>query len=187
MAKELRNTEGVIGIQMVNEAEWNAKGMYEWYDSVISQVSGIDNTMPLYISDAWQLGQAIKYINGKNSLNAGRSNPIVIDTHLYWCFSDADKKKSPRDVINEVPTKLNALDGNDGSVTDHGAAQVVIGEYSVVLAEDSWTKCGGEQKGDLEKAFGQAESKRFQERSGGSFYWTYRMVTHPNSIPSLRV
>lgn len=176
MAKELKNTDGVVGIQLVNEAEYNARGMYDWYDNVISQMGGIDNTMPLYISDAWDLGKAVQYINGKNRLNGGRANPIVIDTHLYWCFSDDDKKKSPRQIIAELPGKLNALDGHDGSVVDHGAAQVVVGEYSCVLSDDSWSKSGGESKDNLVKAFGQAESQRFQQRSGGSFFWTYRMV-----------
>ena len=166
----------MIGIQLCNEAEWNAKGMYGWYDNVAREVAGIDASVPLYISDAWNLSEATKYCNGKNTLRAGQSNPIVIDTHLYWTFSEDDKQKSPRQIIDEVPTKLRALDGHDGSVVDHGAAQVVIGEYSCVLSEPTWSKKGGEQKDDLVRAFGQAQSQRYQQRAGGSFFWTYKMV-----------
>ena len=177
IAKEASHMDGVVGIQMINEAEWNAKGMYEWYDSVIAQVAGIDHTMPLYISDAWQLDKAVQYCNGKNSINAEGSNPIVIDTHLYWCFDDKDKQKSPQDICHEASSKLNALDGRDGSVIDHGAAQVVVGEYSCVLAEECWGKCGGDSKESMVKRFGQAQAQRHQDRSGGSFFWTYRMVS----------
>ena len=55
MAQEIRNTplEGVIGLQVCNEAEYNAPGMYAWYDSVIAQISSIDPSIPLYISDGW--------------------------------------------------------------------------------------------------------------------------------------
>ena len=179
MAKEASHMDGVVGIQLCNEAEWNAKGMYEWYDSTIAQMAGVDYTMPLYISDAWNLDSAAKYSNGKNSLNAEKSNPIVIDTHLYWCFDDKDKQKSPHDICHEVPSKMNALDGHEGSVVDHGAAQVVIGEYSCVLAEDCWNKCGGDSKENLVKRFGQVQSQRHQNKSGGSFFWTYRMVSPP--------
>lgn len=170
--------DGVVGLQLVNEAEWDAHGMYGWYDSVIGQIGGIDNTLPLYISDAWALGPAVGYVNGKNSLHAGQANPIVIDTHLYWAFSDDDKKKHPGEIANEARSKLSELDGHDGNVIDHGAAQVVIGEYSCVLTEDSWGKAAAHEKENLVREFGQAQTQRYQQRAGGSFFWTYRMVRH---------
>ncbi|KAL1296917.1 hypothetical protein AAFC00_004528 [Neodothiora populina] len=176
VAHEARSMDAVIGIQIVNEAEWDAKGMYGWYDHVISQVGGIDYTMPIYISDAWNLGQCVGYCNGKNGLHAGKcANPVVIDTHLYWAFSDDDKKKTPQQITQEASGKLSELDGHDGSVIDHGGMGVVIGEYSCVLTEDSWGKAAAHEKEHLVKEFGQAQSHRYQSRAGGSFFWTYRM------------
>lgn len=175
IAKDAKSMDGVVGIQLCNEAEYNAPDMYKWYDRVIAEIGSIDNTMPLYISDAWNLSQAIGYCNGRNSLQAGTANPIVIDTHLYWAFSDDDKRKSPQQITQEVSGKLGELDGKDGSVTDHGAAQMVVGEYSCVLTEDSWGKRGVHPKEKLVNDFGQAQSQRYQQRAGGSFFWTYRM------------
>ncbi|KAL2352882.1 glycoside hydrolase superfamily [Cryomyces antarcticus] len=175
IAQEARSMDGVVGLQLCNEAEYDAIGMYAWYDSVIGQIAKIDNTLPLYISDAWNLGQAFSYTNGKNSLKHGAANPVVIDTHLYWAFTDADKAKTPQQIISEVSTKLSELDGKDGSVIDHGAAQVVVGEYSCVLTEDSWTKANGADKTQLVVGFGQAQSQRYQQRAGGSYFWTYKM------------
>ena len=152
-------------------------GMYGWYDSVISQIGGIDPSVPIYISDAWNLGQCVNYCKGKNSLQAGKNaNPVVIDTHLYWAFTDDDKRKNPSQISQEASTKLSELDGNDGAVTDGKAIGVVIGEYSCVLTEDSWAKAGGHEKEGLVKQFGQSQSHRYQTRGGGSFFWTYRMV-----------
>lgn len=152
--------------------------MYNWYDSVIGQMNGIDSSMPIYISDAWNLAKCVKYCNGKNSLQAGRSaNPIVIDTHLYWAFSDDDKRKSPQQITQEASNKLSELDGHSGAVIDHGAIGVVIGEYSCVLTEDSWGKIAKEQKDGAVQKFGQTQSQRYQSRAGGSFFWTYRMVS----------
>lgn len=176
IVKESKGVAGIVGVQLCNEAEANAKGMYEWYDEVAREVASIDHTVPLYISDGWDLGQAITYCNGKNSLSAGLANPVVIDTHLYWAFSDADKQKTPHQIIDEVPRKLTELDKHDGSVHDHGAAQVVVGEYSCVLSEPTWTKMGNDHKEALVQAFGQAQTRRYQQRAGGSFFWTYRMV-----------
>ncbi|KAF1984012.1 glycoside hydrolase family 5 protein [Aulographum hederae CBS 113979] len=176
IAQEVRNgMDGVLGIQLCNEAVYNASGMYAWYDKVLGNMASIDNTIPIYISDAWNLGQAVGYVNKKNSLSRGYTNPVVIDTHLYWAFTPEDQGKSPQQITGEVASKLKELDGKDGSLIDHGAAQVVVGEYSNVLSEQSWNLKGNGDRGDLIKKFGTAQSKRYQQRSGGSYFWTYKM------------
>ncbi|KAK3073948.1 Glucan 1,3-beta-glucosidase 3 [Teratosphaeriaceae sp. CCFEE 6253] len=180
IAQQTRSMEGVAGLQIINEAEANAKGMYEWYGHVLTELAKVDPTLPVYISDAWDLGKAISWTQGHNTLKAGHlNNPVVIDTHFYWCFSDADKQKSPQQITQEVGTKLSRLDGKDGSVLDHGAAQAIVGEYSCVLGEGSWAKGGGTSKDDLVRQFGNAQSHRYQQRAGGSFFWTYRMDWMP--------
>jgi aryl-phospho-beta-D-glucosidase BglC (GH1 family) len=175
ITQQARNMEGVAGLQVINEAEWDAKGMYEWYDHVIGEMSKIDATLPIYISDAWDLNRAAGWTQSRNQIGAGQRNPVVVDTHLYWCFSDKDKQKSPQEISHEVGSKLSALDGKDGSVIDRGAVNAIVGEYSCVLAEDSWAKGGGASKQELVKQFGNAQSQRYQQRAGGSFMWTYRM------------
>ncbi|KAK4990187.1 Glucan 1,3-beta-glucosidase 3 [Elasticomyces elasticus] len=173
IANEVKAWDGVIGIQLCNEADHGANGMYAFYDSALAQMGQIDKTMLIYISDAWDLGQASAYCNGKNSLSTGVANPLLVDTHLYWCFSDADKTKTPQQICQDVGEKLSVL--KDGNVVDHGACQVLVGEYSCVLAEDCWARCGGDSKADLVNAFGQTQSQRYQDKAGGSFFWTYRM------------
>lgn len=87
IAHQATKMEGVAGIQVVNEAETNAVGMWEWYDSVLAEFSKIDPTMPVYISDAWDLEKTVKWALKKNvsrTTNACFANPVVIDTHLYW-------------------------------------------------------------------------------------------------------
>ncbi|KAK5725998.1 Glucan 1,3-beta-glucosidase 3 [Elasticomyces elasticus] len=179
IAQQARNMEGVAGLQIINEAEHgaDAKGMYEWYDHVISEVQKIDDGLPIYISDAWVLDKAASWSQGHNSIK-GRCNPVVVDTHCYWCFGDDDKRKSPQEITHEASNQLSKLDGKDGSVVDHGAAQAIVGEYSCVLGEESWAKGGG-NKDDLVRQFGNAQSQRYQQRAGGSFFWTYRMDWMP--------
>ncbi|KAJ8611645.1 hypothetical protein MRB53_037869 [Persea americana] len=174
IAQQVKNLPGVAGIQIVNEAEYNASNMYDWYSEVLNQLSQIDASMPVYISDAWDLNQAANWTRSKNSPGV-LGNPVVIDTHFYWAFSDDDKKKSPQQIISEVSGKFGALDGKDGSVIDHGAVQAVVGEYSCVLTEDSWGQSQGTPKEDLVKQFGNTQSQSYQQRAGGSFFWTYRM------------
>jgi len=167
--------DGVVGIQLCNEANWEAPNMYAWYDTCIAAISAIDPSIPVYISDAWNLKKALDYVAKKNSA-ASMTPPVVVDTHLYWAFTDADKAKTPQTIIGEASNRLSNLDGKEGSVIDCGAVQVVVGEYSCVLTEDSWAKRGGTEKAELVKQFGQAQSTRYQQRGGGSYFWTYKMV-----------
>jgi aryl-phospho-beta-D-glucosidase BglC (GH1 family) len=180
LAQDAQTGSDIAGIQLANEAEWDAPGMYEWYDQCIDAISAIDPTIPVIVSDGWNLTKAIDYSLGKNSVYAQKpTTPVVIDTHFYWAFTDEDKQKSPQEITAEVVTKLQPLDGRNGSVIDHGMAQVIVGEYSCVLTEDSWAKCNGSSKEECVPQFGHAQSKRWQERAGGSFFWTWKMDWMP--------
>jgi aryl-phospho-beta-D-glucosidase BglC (GH1 family) len=123
IAHQAEKLEGLVGIQIVNESETNAPGMYEWYDSVLAEFSKIDASIPVYVSDAWDFEKAVGWSLKKNTAQT-RGSPAVIDTHLYWCFTDNDGRKSPQQITGEVWSKLSELDGKEGKVLDHGAVQV---------------------------------------------------------------
>jgi len=176
VAQQASKLEGVAALQIINEAEHNAKGMWDWYDNVIAELSQIDASMPVYISDAWKLDPAASWSQKHNSVR-NRSSPVVVDTHNYWCFGDDGK--SPQDVIGEIAGKFSGLDGKEGSVADRGAAQAIVGEYSCVLGERSWANNGGVSKEELVRQFGNTQSQVYQQRAGGSFFWTYRMDWMP--------
>ncbi|KKY28201.1 putative glucanbeta-glucosidase [Diplodia seriata] len=173
--------EGVVGLQLVNEAEWAAEGLWEWYDDVVRAVAAVDPGLPVYVSDAWDLGKAVQWAAGANKVGVGaRVAPVVVDTHLYWCFADKHKKMGPEEVVREAKGKLGLLDKAEGDVLKKGAVAAVVGEYSCVLSEETWKKGGG-QKGRDEWAreFGQALSARFQQKAMGSHFWTYKMQWMP--------
>lgn len=177
IASEVSKMEGVIGLQIVNEADYHALGLFEWYEATIKSISSIDSTLPVYISDAWDLNTAIKWSQRFDLQNRDDTCPVCIDTHYYACFSDQDKAMSPQELITKVPEQLSALDGKDGNVVERGAAQVIVGEYSCVFDGESWSKsgCAGEQSDEgkrLLRDFGRAQSLRWQQRAGGSYFWT---------------
>ena len=162
---------GVMGIQLCNEAVWAAYGMYEWYDSVIAAISAVNKSVPIYISDAWNLSPALSYIQSKNK---STSNPIIVDTHRYYTYSASDQSQSPRQIIDRIPNELNELQGKQGNVFDNGAATVLVGEYSCVLSEPTWSQAPAGDRPALTKQFGQAQSRRWQQYGGCSF-WTFKM------------
>jgi aryl-phospho-beta-D-glucosidase BglC (GH1 family) len=177
IAQEIRGgLDGVAGLQIINEADWESNRMYDWYDDCINAISTIDASIPVVISDAWNLRQSIEYSLKKNIVYASQpTTPVIIDTHYYWAYTDADKAKSPQQIVSDVSTKLSELDGKEGSVIDRGAVQAIVGEYSCALDESSWSKGGSTPKNDLVKQFGQAQSRRWQLRAGGAYFWTWKM------------
>ncbi|MCJ1440122.1 MAG: Glucan 1,3-beta-glucosidase 3 [Stictis urceolatum] len=188
IAREAQSMRGVVGIQLCNEACHGAQDMYAWYDKVRSKIAAIDPSMPLYISDAWDLNSALEYSVSRNSTEGAGipACPFVVDTHKYWTFGAEDTRRNPRDIIGSVPGSLDALN-NLGNVCDkHGSAAVFVGEYSCVLAGSTWEQAPGDQHDGLKRDFGQAQSKTWQARASGSAFWTYRMEWMPSGEWSFR-
>ena len=101
---------------------------------------------------------------------------MVVDTHKYYTFDNADKAQDPHQIIGRVNGELVELNGREGSVSDRGEAQLIVGEYSCVLDDrTTWKRVQPHEKADLVKQFGQAQSKKWQEKSGGSYFWCYKM------------
>lgn len=71
------------------------------------------------------------------------------------------------------------MDGKEGRVLEDGAVQAIVGEYSCVLADQSWELGGSIPKATLAQQFGNVQSQRYQQRAGGSYMWTYRMDWMP--------
>ena len=178
IATEARSMPGVLGLQIVNESEHNAEKMYEWYDDVLHAVAPVDPTLPIYVSDAWVVDKALSWSMGKNSCrptSSSSANPVIVDTHLYWCFTPEDHAKSPQQISTEVHTKLSELDGRAGDVFARGGCEAFIGEYSCALNPSTESKSGGYPREDFIRDFGWAQSERYQARASGATFWTYRM------------
>lgn len=164
------------GLQFCNEAEYNAPNMYDWYEDVTASIHSVVPTLPVYISDAWDLKKALKWSASMNSAkNLGKTSPIVVDTHKYYTFSESDRNQSPQEIIGRIPGELQPALDMAGSVTDKGAAQCYVGEWSCVLDGKTWGRVQPQEKDGLEKQFGQAQCQRWQQASGGHAFWTAKM------------
>lgn len=179
LANETKGMEGVIGLQLCNEAESNAPGMYEWYSNIIASMTKVDSTIPIYISDGWDLSKAIEYAQSRNSTSSNM-NPVIVDTHLYWAFSEADRAKTAKEIIAEVPKKLGELDHRQGDVATRGAVETIVGEYSCVLDDKTWQKSLGRHdacqgRTQYATSFGNVQSTRYQQHASGAFFWCWKM------------
>ncbi|KAM3071417.1 Glucan 1,3-beta-glucosidase 3 [Clarireedia jacksonii] len=185
LVTELRSEENIIGIQLCNEAAHGAgkTGMYEWYDDVLGAINEVDPSMPIYISDAWDLSEAVRWCRGrdwkrKNNGNGG-GNPVVIDTHRYYTFSEKDRTRSPNDIITALRYEFTELAGNRSGTeiaNGEGEVDVIVGEHSCVLDTQTWARLSTREcKAEVVKGFGQAQCERFESATAGSYFWTWKM------------
>ncbi len=170
----------VIGLQLCNEAAHGVPNLFTAYDEIINAVSAINASIPLYISDGWNAAEAVSYAgnNRNSSVSAGRC-PVIIDTHMYWCFSQSDQEKSPGAIIVDVGRKCAAIADNCDPGDGGDATGIIIGEYSCVMSETSWAHVGIADRMALTKQFGLAQSAAYQKQTGGCYFWTLKMVIEP--------
>jgi aryl-phospho-beta-D-glucosidase BglC (GH1 family) len=177
IAQQVKNNgmEGVVGIQICNEAIHDAKDLYEWYDKVIQGIGSVDESMPIYISDAWDLNRTLQWTNKRQIFRQRPSNPIVIDTHRYYTFNEADRAQTPQQIISRIPYELSELDGKESDITTRGESQLIVGEWSCALDGQTWSRVPKSEKDKLVTQFGRSQGQRWQHRAGGAYFWTYKM------------
>ena len=99
----------------------------------------------------------------------------------YYTFDEKDTSRSPYEIIKQVKSELSELDSSlVGDVFTHQAAiGVYIGEYSLALAPQTWSRAPNEQKDELMHQFGNGQSHTWQRKAAGSAFWTFKMEWMP--------
>ena len=167
---------GIVGIQICNEAISGAPGAFDFYRHVINAVSAIDPSIPLYISDGWNLGEALDFTAGINTINQPLLPPVVVDTHKYYCFTEADKAQTPSEIIRRVGTELQEISSKGNNVVDKGALGCVVGEWSGALDPRTWAGTSAPEQEELQRQFGDVQSQTWARRASGSFFWSTNMM-----------
>ncbi|GMF02289.1 unnamed protein product [Ambrosiozyma monospora] len=143
-------------------ADMAAGGQKYYYRKAINAIREVNQEIPIIISDGWFPDQWVKYVNE----NGGPALNLVVDCHVYRCFSDDDKKKSADAITQEL----------DSSVLTNlsGEADLMVGEYSCVLDGDTWGVTEGDRNCKV-KEFGKRQQSVFKGRAGfGNYFWCYK-------------
>lgn len=151
----------ITGLQIVNETTFDEKGSgpKKYYARAVKQINQLNANLPVIISDGWWPEQWCNWICDEN-LKAN----VVIDSHVYRCFSNDDKAKDVETIIKELPKTINFP--ND-------KADFMVGEFSCVLDQSSWDKTSNKDHNELVKKFGNAQIKAFKKfATFGWYFWT---------------
>lgn len=164
---DVKSFDNIVGLQIVNESEFSndAKAQQRYYAHALKKIRGVDPGIPVIISDGWWPDQWVKWLQKEEKSGVGSSG-IVIDTHVYRCFSEDDKKKSPEQIIQDLD--------KDVLTNLSGSADFIVGEYSCVLDGASY-QSAQHDRNELVKQYGQKQSEIFSNRANaGSYFWTLK-------------
>ena len=96
------------------------------------------------ISDGWWADQWVKWVQEKQGSDGYIG--VVLDEHVYRCFSDDDKKK-PQQIIDDLQGDVLTNLNDNGKGVDF-----IVGEYSCVLDQQSWDNDKNADRDDLVKS-----------------------------------
>ncbi|KAF9520403.1 glycoside hydrolase family 5 protein, partial [Hydnum rufescens UP504] len=165
LAAYLHGIANVVGLELMNEPANNDK-LQAWYESTIEEVrrASAPPDFPLYVGDAWD-GNWYSQWTGK------RPDFIVMDHHLYRCFTpgDAQLTGDQHAAIMRDRTKQDLSE-----LSRKAGGNVIVGEWSGALGPSS---LGGGNAGEQDRqrrVFVRAQMDAYEATCAGSFWWTYK-------------
>lgn len=161
LATAVAETPNVVGIELVNEPQ-NNDALWNWYTSTIDTLrSAIGYDLPLYIGDAWNTYQYADLIEKRNDF-------VVLDHHLYRCFTHEDQQLTGEQHASMLPPK---------HLTDcysKTRGNLVVAEFSAALNPNSMRSPDAGEQDRQRRVFARAELDCFSKVCGGWWFWTYK-------------
>jgi glucan 1,3-beta-glucosidase len=155
----------LIGIQLLNEpsAKIPKRVLTEYYRLGYDRVrKHCNKDVAVIISDTFDP------VNWKDALTGPEYENVWLDTHLYQCFSDKDKKMGIHNNIRKAK-----YEWNDTLKDIQSARPVMVGEWSLALDRKSLRGLDSYERDKALQAYGRAQLSAFN-MAQAQFYWTYK-------------
>ncbi|KAK7455203.1 Glucan 1,3-beta-glucosidase 3 [Stygiomarasmius scandens] len=181
LAREIVQHPNVVGLEVLNEPKNNnmLQGFYDAATQAITSAGISTLELPLYVSDSWDIGWYSQYIDHR----ANEGKFLVLDHHLYRCFTREDHSKSASDHARDVHPS-NPSGGSLSMLANASAktgAALVIGEWSAALNPASLHHYGSEEEKRAAQAeWGHAQWEAYEKFCGGWFFWTLKKEGAPD-------
>lgn len=174
IALQIHDKVNIVGLSLMNEPD-NSDRLQGWYESTITSIRGTladaagdgppPSLFPIFVDDA-------RDPNWYSKIVGKREDFVVMDRHIYRCFTEADKQKS-----GEEHAELIRGHTKDDLVKWHKAAHgnVIVGEWSAGLGPEGMPHGANAGEQDRQRrVFVQAQRAVYAENCPGNFFWTYK-------------
>lgn len=174
IALEVNEKVNVVGINLMNEPD-NSDRLQGWYESTITSIRGTlaekagggppPSQLPIYIDDA-------RDPNWYSKLVGKREDFVVMDRHIYRCFTQKDKEKSGVEQADDIRGHTRE-DLRKWHKAAHG--NIIIGEWSAGLDPQGMPHGADSGEKDRQRrVFVQAQREVYSENAAGNFFWCYK-------------
>lgn len=180
LASSVAQFDNVVGLELMNEPE-NDSELQGFYQKAIKAIRTSSDpraqNLPLYVGDAWNTGHYATWLGD----HANAENFLVLDHHLYRCFT-------PKDHSTPAEQHAQNLDPQQNGRTAQWLAKmsgkcdgsIVIGEWSGALNPGSFKNSQIQSHREGQKLFAQAQWRAFEEYTGGYYFWTLKKEGGPD-------
>jgi glucan 1,3-beta-glucosidase len=171
LAERYASRQNLIGLQFLNEPHWDMpldvlkKFYLDAYPIVRKHLP--KERVAIVIHDGF------RPFEWKDFMTEPEYSNVILDTHMYQCFSPDDRTRNASQQIVEAANKRATLDGIENQLW------AIVGEWSLALPPESYAGLDAWQRDIAKRAYGAAQLLSF-DSSHGWFYWSYK-VEDPNS------
>lgn len=168
VTRALLRYENIVGLEIINEPSYGEPKLREYYLETLERIRRISLDLPVIIGDGWDLPWCCKIVKELNDQvskdGVPRTVGLIIDTHVYRAFSEEDKSTPADELVSR----------SRSSLPQNRDVDIMVGEYSCVLSEESWSAFSGDRK-LTELRYGQEQLSGFtQSARAGAMFWTYK-------------
>lgn len=165
LASTLCQNPNVVGLELLNEPANNSK-LQKWYETTLSEVRTVAGPeFPIYIGDAWDTQQYAGWVGGRDDF-------VVLDHHLYRCFTDQDKAMNGEQHALKLRSEFS---GTFGGQSGAAKGSLVVGEWSASLDPHSLHQGMPDGEKDRHRReFVKAQIEVFERNTAGWWFWTYK-------------
>lgn len=168
LAAHCKQFDNLLGLELLNEPRWDVpldilKSYYQ--DAYVAARKHLSKEVAIVMHDGFRSSQ------WQNFMHEPDYSHVVLDTHLYQCYTDGDRKN---DIHAHV--EIAGLEWKRQLDSMQQQLPSIVGEWSCSLDPQSLQGLTGFSRDIAIRAYADAQLISF-EVSHGWFYWTYKIAS----------
>ncbi len=165
LAKRYGKHPALWGIELLNEPRWDVPmdTLKTFYQDAYKRIRPhLDKHIAVVIHDGF------RPFEWKNFMSEPEYSNVLLDTHIYQAYTEADRKRTPQEHIAYALDQKQHLDAMSQQLW------TMVGEWSMATPREVWRGQSPFQIDVAKRGFGAAQLLSY-ETTKGWFYWSYKL------------